>query len=67
MDDKEKTMGELDRQISACETEEKHVHSKYSIGLRTIKTALAVFVCLLIHYIFGTETGFYSCIAGLFA
>lgn len=39
--------------------------SKFKIGLRTVKTALAVGICLLIYYLYGTETGLYSCIAAI--
>lgn len=38
---------------------------KFKIGLRTIKTAIAVFFCLLIHYVCRTETGLLSCIAAV--
>ena len=53
---------------NACETDtdgHEKAHCKYAIGLRTIKTVLAVFICLLLHFVFKTETGLYSCIAAV--
>ena len=38
---------------------------RFKIGLRTIKTAIAVFICLLVHYLLGTESGLLSCIAAV--
>jgi len=38
---------------------------RYTIGLRTIKTVIAVFVCLLIKLIFHRETIFYATIAAV--
>lgn len=37
----------------------------FKIGMRTMKTALAVFICLLIHFVLGSELGLYSCIAAV--
>ncbi|MFV0516749.1 MAG: FUSC family protein [Aminipila sp.] len=39
--------------------------SKYKIGLRNIKTALAVFLCLLVHFIVGPQMGLYACFAAV--
>lgn len=38
---------------------------RYVPGLRGIKTAFAVFLCLAIAHVFGRENPFYSCIAAI--
>lgn len=40
-------------------------NSHYKLGMRAIKTAIAVFLCLLIGYISGTNDTFYSSIAAV--
>ncbi|MEG1996391.1 MAG: aromatic acid exporter family protein [Oscillospiraceae bacterium] len=39
------------------------MNEKYKIGMRTVKTAIAVFVCLIISFVFHRSNAFYSCIA----
>ncbi|MDF2566686.1 MAG: hypothetical protein K0R90_142 [Oscillospiraceae bacterium] len=37
----------------------------YKLGMRAVKTAVVVFLCLLVGFIFKKESAFYSCIAGV--
>lgn len=41
------------------------IHPEYKIGLRTIKTALAVFLCLVINLITPMETALFAAIAAV--
>lgn len=47
------------------ERDSENCFSKFKIGMRTIKTAIAVFLCLGIHFLLGMETGLFSCIAAV--
>ncbi|MGL4771994.1 MAG: aromatic acid exporter family protein, partial [Clostridium sp.] len=37
----------------------------HKVGLRNIKTALAVFVCMFLFSIFNNDNPFYACIAAV--
>ena len=41
------------------------MNSHYRLGMRAIKSAIAVFLCALIGYISGTDNSFYSSIAAV--
>lgn len=43
------------------------LYGRYGIGMRIIKTAIAVFICLITADLLGQEPPFYACIAAVFA